>query len=262
MENDDILDPVDTTTETGIEEVNVPEQVQEVKEEPKQEPVETFTQEQLDKIVEGRIGRVKKSYEKKYSKLMDTLKAGLGTKDLEDTTNKVAEFYKEQGVNIPQETYDNYSDDDERVLANYDADSIIELGYNEIANTITDLNTRGNLSTREKYMLDRLSNKKKELETEVQLKSIGVDTSILGSKEFKDFAKKFNQDTPIKDIYEIYSQTLPKEEAEPIGSMESTTNKEIKTYYSPEDFDKLTEEDLNNPQIMEAVDKSRVKWFK
>lgn len=260
MEDDEILEPVDTTTETGIEEVNVPEQVEEpVKEEPQ---VETFTQEQVDKIVEGRIGRVKKSYDKKYSKLMDTLKAGLGTKDLEDTTNKVAEFYREQGVSIPQETYDNYSDDDERVLANYDADSIIELGYNEIANTISDLNTRGNLSTREKYMLDKLSTKKKEIESEAELKSIGVNTSVLASDEFKNFAKKFNQDTSIKDIYEIYSQTLPKEQAEPIGSMESTTNKEVKTYYSPDDFDKLTDEDLNDPQIMEAVDRSRLKWYK
>ena len=47
------------------------------------------------------------------------------------------------------------------------------------------------------------------------------------------------------------------------GSVKNTsTVKQIKDYYSPEDFDKLTDEDLNNPKIMEVVDRSRLQWFK
>ena len=47
------------------------------------------------------------------------------------------------------------------------------------------------------------------------------------------------------------------------GSAKSTTQvKQIKDYYSPEDFDKLTVEDLNNPEVMKVVDKSRLQWYK
>ena len=47
------------------------------------------------------------------------------------------------------------------------------------------------------------------------------------------------------------------------GSAKSSAGiKQIKDYYSPEDFDKLTDEDLRNPKIMEIVDKSRLQWFK
>ena len=38
--------------------------------------------------------------------------------------------------------------------------------------------------------------------------------------------------------------------------------KQIKDYYSPEDFDKLSDEDLRNPKIMAIIDKSRLQWYK
>ena len=60
----------------------------------------------------------------------------------------------------------------------------------------------------------------------------------------------------------MYSKLQPKEEVQPIGSMKSSSPKddEIKEYYSPEEFDKLTKEQLDNPKIWEAVMKSRLKW--
>ena len=121
------------------------------------------------------------------------------------------------------------------------------------------MNARENLTTREKYMLESLNNKKFELEREKELRTIGVSKEEIESSEFKEFANKFNKDISLKDIYEIYSKTKP-EEAVPMGSMQSTTDKEIKKYYSPEDFDRLTEEDLNNPLIWEAVKASKEKW--
>ena len=43
--------------------------------------------------------------------------------------------------------------------------------------------------------------------------------------------------------------------------MKSTkTADEIKDYYSPEDVDKLTDEQLNNPKIWERVMESKKKW--
>ena len=47
------------------------------------------------------------------------------------------------------------------------------------------------------------------------------------------------------------------------GSAKSTTTiKQIKDYYSPEDFDKLTKEELEDPKIMKIIYKSRLQWFK
>ena len=47
------------------------------------------------------------------------------------------------------------------------------------------------------------------------------------------------------------------------GSAKSTTSiKQVKDYYSPEDFDKLTDEEINNPKIWEVIEKSRLQWYK
>lgn len=249
--NEVMEEAVETTTETGAEVVEETTEAVEVPDE------KTFTQSQLDKIVQERVGRVEKKYAKKYGKLENTLKAGLGTENLDDTTSKLVDFYKEQGVTIPEEPI--YSEEDERILASHEAQSIIDLGLEEISQVAEEMNARENLTTREKYMLESLNNKKFELEREKELRTIGVSKEEIESSEFKEFANKFNKDISLKDIYEIYSKTKP-EEAVPMGSMQSTTDKEIKKYYSPEDFDRLTEEDLNNPLIWEAVKASKEKW--
>lgn len=253
-ENDLFVEkPVETTTETGTEEV------EQTSEEVVNEPVEekTFTQAQLDKILQERVGRVEKKYAKKYGKLEETLKAGLGTNTLEETTDKVREFYKEQGIEIKDDPV--YSDEDERILADHEANRIIDLGIEEINDYINDLSNK-TLSNREKYILDTLTSKKVELENEKELKSIGVSSEELNNPEFKNFAKQFNKDVSLKQVYEIFKKTKPQIEAQPIGSMQSTTDKEIKKYYTSEEADKLTAEDYDDPQVFEAVRNSMLKW--
>ena len=41
--------------------------------------------------------------------------------------------------------------------------------------------------------------------------------------------------------------------------MNTSTPKE-KDYYSPEEVDRLSEKDLENPRVMEAVQRSMTKW--
>lgn len=224
----------------------------------------SFTDEQkaqMTKIIQDRVSRAKKAEERKYSELVNVLSAGLGTNNLDELTQKAKAFYQEQGVEIPVKP--SYSEDDERILANAEANNIIDLGYDEIVNETNEMMNRGvaDLSPREKLVYKTLADKRKEIENLKELESIGVKRETIESNDFKNFTQKFNSDTSLTDIYEIYSKLQPKEDVQPMGSMKSLSkDDEIKEYYSPEEFDKLTKEQLNNPKIWNAVMQSRLKW--
>ena len=88
---------------------------------------------------------------------------------------------------------------------------------------------------------------------------------VYSSKEFQDFAGKFNPDTPIKDIYDIYAKTQPKKEVKSMGSMKNNSSADsgIKDFYTPEEARRFAKKDFdNNPDLFEAVEKSMLKWKK
>ena len=101
---------------------------------------------------------------------------------------------------------------------------------------------------------------RKSEENRKELFSIGVKEDVIDSKEFKDFSNQFNSSTPISKVYELYTKTLDKPKVEKIGSMKNNNTKEEKTYYSPEDVDKLTPEDYDDPVIFKRVHDSMAKW--
>lgn len=224
----------------------------------------SFTEEQkaqMTKIIKDRVNRAKKAEERKYSELINVLSAGLGTNNLDELTKKTKAFYQEQGVEIPSKP--SYNQEEERILADAEANHIIDLGYDEIVNETDEMMNRGvvDLSPREKLVYQKLAEKRKQIENEKALESTGVKRETIESSDFKKFTQKFNSDTSLTDIYEIYSKLQPKEDIQPIGSMKSLSkDDEIKEYYSPEEFDKLTKEQLDNPKIWDAVMKSRLKW--
>jgi hypothetical protein len=224
----------------------------------------SFTDEQkaqMTKIIQDRVNRAKKAEERKYSELVNVLSAGLGTNNLEELTKKAKAFYQEQGVEIPSKP--SYNEDEERILANAEANNIINLGYDEIVSETDEMMDRGvaDLSPREKLVYKTLAEKRKEIENVKALESIGVKRETIESEDFKKFTQKFKSDTSLTDIYEMYSKLQPKEDVQPMGSMKSLSkDDEIKEYYSPEEFDKLTKEQLNNPKIWNAVMQSRLKW--
>ena len=92
--------------------------------------------------------------------------------------------------------------------------------------------------------------------------SIGVTEDVYESAEFKEFAKKFASNTPIKDVYDIYQKTQPKKQIQPMGSMKNTTaDKGVKEYYSYEEASKFTKKDFDaNPELFRAVQASMSKW--
>ena len=87
----------------------------------------------------------------------------------------------------------------------------------------------------------------------------------LNNKEFKEFSKKFNSDTSITDIYDLYEKLNHKEVEKPAstGSIKSTVGEsKVKKYYTSEEVDKLTSKDLDNPTIFKNVMASMKKWGK
>lgn len=285
LDNELVVDDVPETSEENLEEVQVnasqdDEQVQETTQEvetPSQEDIERMIEERANKkteeqieqrLIRDRISRERKQNKElaKYRQLENVIKAGLGVDNLDDAISKTSEFYKEQGVNIP-EFKDLYSERDEKILAKADAQEIIDLGKEEMeaeANRIASI-PEAKRSLREKTIFNTLCQELISLRDVDELKSKGYKTDILQTKEFSDFRNQFNVNTPISKIVEMYNKMNGQvvEQPRSPGSAKSTTTvKQIKDYYSPEDFDKLTDEDLRNPKIMEIVDKSRLQWFK
>ena len=290
MENEEldnelvVNDDVPETSEENLEEVNIStsedeEQVQENVEEAEQssEDIEKLVEERANKLFEekveerlvrDRINRERKQNKElaKYRQLENVIKAGLGVDNLDDAISKTSDFYKEQGITIP-DFKDVYSERDEKILAKADAQEIIELGKNEMeaeANRIASI-PEAKRTIREKTIFDTLCKELISLKDVEELSSKGYKTDVLETKEFSDFRNQFNVNTSISTIYEMYNKMhgqVVQQPRSPGSAKSTTTVKQIKDYYSPEDFDKLTDEDLRNPKIMEIVDKSRLQWFK
>lgn len=222
-----------------------------------------YTDEELDKMLSDRYNRGRRKAEKenrkKYGRLETILKSGLGVDNIADMESKLSEFYEEQGVNIPQNYYD---DDDLKILATKDAEDIIADGENAVENELRRLSDLGTdkMSKREKAMFETLYNSHKTAKEIKELEEIGVKAEVLNGKEFKDFAKKLNPELTAKEKYELYQKFQPKEKVETIGSMtNSNTENGIKEHYTDEEISKLSLEELSNPKIWDAVRKSMTK---
>lgn len=256
--------------EQNQEEVNMTEtnQADDIEKQIEERANKLFEEKVEERLIRDRVNRERKQSKEmaKYKQLENVIKAGLGVDNLDEAISKTSSFYKEQGINIP-EFKESYSERDEKILAKADAQEIIELGRNEMeaeANRIANI-PADKRTMREKTIFDTLCKELINLKDIDDLKAKGYKTEILSTKEFNEFRNQFNVNTPISKIYEMYNKINGQEVVQPKspGSVKSTTTiKQIKDYYSPEDFDKLTEEDLNNPKIMEIVDKSRLQWFK
>lgn len=237
-----------------------------------------FSQEELDKKIQKRIGKVERKSRRelakkdeeieKYKQLEKTLRAGLDINDSDDIFEKVNNFYKEQGVNIPQ--YESVSNkrDAER-LGEYDARDLIESAdFDEIqdrANELASLKQKGKIKPREEAEFMKLGT---YLTNELKIKELkekGADEKVLEDKKFKEFSKKFNSETPITDIYDLYTKLNHEDVKKPdsTGSIKSTVGEsKVKKYYTSEEVDKLTSKDLDNPTIFKNVMASMKKWGK
>lgn len=261
----DVQEPVTNVTEnTDAQAVEENEEGIELtdtasKEETKE--VKTYTEEEFEKAVNDRINdllpkkierekrKMEKQYSDKLSKYEETesiLKAGLGTKDITESNQRMREFYKEQGIDIPAYSKPRYSDEDEKILGKAEASKIIDLGFEEMqeeANRLASIDV-AKMTPREKAMLNTLVDELTHQKQIKELAELGVKEDILNDSEFKEFASQFNPKTPIKNVYEMYTKIKPQKKYEQIGSMKNIKEPVQKDYYSNEEIAKMSPEEI------------------
>ena len=227
----------------------------------------TYTQSQLDEIVGKRLARnsakIRKEYDRKYGDLEAVLKAGTGKESVEEMTDTFKTFYESKGIKLPEKP--NYSDKDLEVLAAADAKDVINSGDEDVTEELNRLTDVGfdNMTAREKAYFKVLAEHRQNTERHKELSKIGVTDDVYNSREFQEFASKFNSNTPIADIYSIYTKTQPKKEIKPMGSMTNKTSEDgtIKDFYTRDEALKFTKADFDkSPELFKAVQDSMLKW--
>ena len=241
----------ETTEETQVEQVKAPEEKVYTESEFKAK-----LEEAVDKRVARREAKIHKQYERKYGELEGVLKAGTGKADVAEITDSFRNYYQNQGVQMPAQP--SYSDRDIEVLAKAEANDIIGAGYDEVVEEVDRLAKLGtkNMSPREKAVFRALAEYRQNADRGRELAKIGVTEDVYNSAEFRTFASKFNSSTPITEIYSMYHKMQPKKEVRPMGSMTDSQAPKVKDFYTPEEIGRLTEEDLDNEEVWNAVRKS------
>ncbi len=248
-------------TEVTAEQTQIEGQVEQI------ETPRTYTQEEVDAIVERRLARnsakIRKEYDNKYGDLETVLRAGTGKESVEEMTGTFREFYQSKGIQIPQAP--QYSDRDIEVLAKAEADEIIKAGLEDVIEEVDRLADVGltNMNPRERAVFQTLAEYRRTAEQGKELSKIGVTEDVYGSKEFRDFAGKFASTTPITEIYEMYSKMQPKKEVRTMGSMRTNTppDKGVKEFYTRDEAMQFTKKDFDeNPELFKAVERSMYKW--
>lgn len=228
---------------------------------------EMFTKAQVDEMIAKKLARkeakIRKEYDNKLSRAENVLKAGLNVNSFDEGVEQLESFYTNKGINIPQ--MQNYSDRDNEILANAEANEIIDGGYDEIVEEVDRLATIGidNMSAKDRIIFTKLAEERTKQEALKDLASIGVTKEALEDKDFISFASKLNPSMSMKDKYEMYTEYRPKPKVEPIGSMKGNGQKEsgVKEFYTREEALQFTREDLErDPKLFEAIEKSMQKW--
>ena len=135
----------------------------------------------FEEKVENRLIRDRVKHEEAFNKQLEKYKhlekiisTSIGTNNLDDTINKMADFYREQGVDVPNFNQQGLSERQERILAEAEAKEIIENGQEEM-----------------RIEADRISKipfEKRTLTEKIIFKSL-VD-ELIARKNIQDLAKK------------------------------------------------------------------------
>lgn len=241
----------------------------EVEQEVQQENTKTYSQEDVDAMIKEiheknqkawnkRWGQEKSKMEEsfaKYKEVTDVVMKGTGAMTIDDLLNNA---YQQYGVEKPK-TQRNSKDDE--ILGKYDAQDILELEYEHIVAEANRLASMERTPREEAKFLELgkyLTDKEKEEKLNKEIKENGFDTEVINSNEFKEFRNKFNENTSLKDIMEIYSKTQSKPKVKPFsaGSAKGKAVKEESEYFTVEEFNALTDKDLQDDKIYEKAMKT------
>jgi len=227
------------------------------------EVIETFTKEQVDEMIAKKVARqkakIRREYEDKYSRLETVVNTGLGTNSVEESTSKLEEFYKRKGIDIPGTPV--YSEREAELIANGEADDIIDAGFDEVIEEVDRLASIGveKMTHKDKVLFRKLASYRAEKEQEIELRSTGISKEEIESEAFKEFTSKLNPNLSLKEKYEMYSQMKPKKEYKQIGSVKSGMASQVKDSYTAEEIARMTDEELDAPGVWEAVRRSMTR---
>ena len=232
-----------------------------------QADIDRLVNEKVDELLPRKLERAKsklqREYQERYGRTETVLNAGLGTSNIEDATKKLSDFYKAKGITIPDEP--RYSEYDLKVLADAEANEIINSSYEDLVEEVDRLADKGidRMTAREKLVFTKLAEERKRQESVRDLAQIGVKPEALNDSEYLEFANKLNPSLSAKEKYEMYMKIKPKPKVETIGSMKGATSKDngVKDFYTYEESLKFTKADFDrNPELYKAVEKSMQKW--
>ena len=222
-------------------------------------------QEEYNKMLQTRLDRENRKHQKELAKYLDTenvLRTTLNLQEGDDTNTKLREYYEADGVKLPERINEGLSQREIERLGLGDAEDIIADGYDAVKDEAERLANIGyaNLNSREKITFDKLAATLTEEKNRKELLKLGAKEELLKDKNFINFKNQFNYNTPIKNIYELYLKNTKTETVkENPGSMKNNDVNIVKDYYTPEEIQKLTDEQLEDPKIWENVRKSMTK---
>ena len=160
---EEIEDGIELTDTTDTEEIDEIETVEE------KEEVITLTakeiQEKIDSAVKNRLAREQRKFEKemneklsKYQTTEKILNAGLGTKDIDEATQRLSEYYQERGIDIPEPVKPGLTQREIEILAKVEAEELIEDGIDVMTSEANKLASKGyeNLNAKEKVIFNTL----------------------------------------------------------------------------------------------------------
>lgn len=262
-----VIEDITENTEETVEETLV-DSLEEQQEETKQN---LLTEEQLKERLARQERSLTRKFEKelneklsKYQQTENILQKGLEVSNIDEANERLTEFYKEQGINIPEPQAKQFTDWEINVLAKAEAEEIINDGFDEMEKEADRLAAIGyvNLNKKEKTIFNTIAERLVQENNKKDLAKNGIDVEILDNNDFKEFSKKFKTTENVVEVYNLYKKNVnEKKEIKPIGSMKSNDSNKTKDYYTPEEARKLTIEDYKkDPELENIIVKSAAIW--
>lgn len=268
MEDTKIVEQEDIILEGNPQAVAEGSDQQQTQGQPAAQPAKTFTQEEVDGMMAGRLARERSKFEqnikREYGPLMDVLTAGTGKTSPREIADHLRTYYQGKGVSLPEQPA--FSERDIAILAQADAKEIISSGADEVNDEVSRLEKLGETgrSPKENALFRVLTEYQQAQQRRADFLKHGITEQELESKDFQELVGLCSASTPAEKICEHYRLLHPKQEIQTMGSVQNTPTdtKGIKDYYTPEDVDRLTAADYKNPKVMERVRESMLKWKK
>lgn len=270
FEEELMIDEIDDDIDEGYEdEAADTEEVEEI--EPQTPPEKKYDDKDLDSILSKKIARERSKKDKEIEKIKAELEraksiiqAGTGEEDPDKAVTAYEQYLRDQGVEIPEYNQE-LTPRRIAVIANDEAREIIESGYEDVVEETDRLAAIGreNWNAIEQARFMELAEARTKMENQEVLQRMGLKEDIFEDADFIAFREKFNNKTPIAEVYQLYKATMKKQRiTKDIGDITSKTAKEpIKDFYSYKESLNFTRQDLDkNPALLKAIKNSMPKW--